>query len=333
MIRLGAVLEFRAPQGGFVYAQYARDGLEGEQLLRALPGVHEQRPDDLQAVVDQPERFWEQLQISAVLDDGYACIAGHADVPLTARAFPLFRSPTLPDPFTRRVETWRIWDDKEVCLVSVDEMSRELWGVSIGGYSSRDDFVNRIASGWTPRDEVVDTSPGRSPEEIARLRMTHVLRYESETAARRAGQVVSADLDEVEVVLHAHEGWLLLWREPVTEWNQERSEQMLRRLAHATGGTYEGYHYPQDSQAAGDARLVRHFLIFADERSARRAADRMQREDFHVVEVEVAGGDWSVVAERTAGEDERDDDMEILEDIAEAFGGDYIGDEIATGDE
>ena len=325
---LGAVIEF-STRRGVAYGQYALDGTEGEQLLRVLPGFFQQRPRDLASVVAQRERFWEQVELSALLADDFAAVAGVEDVPRHARRHPAFRSPGLPDPFTGVIESWRIWDDRSVTVVPVDELTEEQRSLSLGGHAVRDDLVARIEEGWSPEDHRLE--PIEPRPDAGRLRMTHVLGYKSRSEADRGARAVEEAGFLDPAVKREHGEWVATAQEQAVAWDQRRSEAVLERIARATGGEYIGYDYPRDPPGDDIAEAVSHTLVVATEVDARRATGRLRR-DFEAPSYRRSGDEWHVTAREPLDGYDREISHALLQSAAAELGGTYLGDAFEHGD-
>jgi hypothetical protein len=145
--QIGDVIEIWTPRG-LAYAQYTHEHREPPRygsLLRVLPGLCDRQPDDLRALVEQEERFSVFFPLGAALARGIFRIVGNADVPLSKRPFPIFRSKTPTgtiywdgrrewrEAWWRRTPRWR--------RRAIDE----IWNDTA--------LVGRVSSDWKPADD------------------------------------------------------------------------------------------------------------------------------------------------------------------------------------
>jgi hypothetical protein len=149
--RIGDVIAIPTPAGEG-YAQYTHDHEDYGELIRVLPGTLEQEPGDLQALVDQRERFNVFFPLAAALRQGIVNVVANAAVPRAAHDFPRFRAgiPVPGEP--GKYQRWYIWDGAEEW--PVDELSDEQRDLSIREIVNDTMLVKLIVSGWSPRDEV-----------------------------------------------------------------------------------------------------------------------------------------------------------------------------------
>lgn len=147
--RLGDVVEINTPDG-FAYAQYVNKDKTYGALIRVLPGVYEHRPDDLNAIAAQEERFFVFFPLAAALREGAVRAVGSAIIPESARQMPTMRMPGLRDA-SGRPESWWLWQDgEERRLPRLGPDERRL---SIAAVVNDTLLIDRIISGWTPADE------------------------------------------------------------------------------------------------------------------------------------------------------------------------------------
>ncbi len=143
---VGDVVEVRTAKG-LCYAQASHFHPRYGALLRAFPTFSAARPDDLAAVVAEREAFVLFFPLGAAVRAGRVEPVGRCDVPASARGFPTFRAGT-PDPVTRKVETWWLWDGEREWRVGA--LTPEQRAFPIRGVWNDTMLVARLEAGWTP---------------------------------------------------------------------------------------------------------------------------------------------------------------------------------------
>ena len=149
---IGDIIEIPGPYG-LAYAQYTHEHTSPPKLgslLRMLPGTYESRPANLLDLVYGCERFYAFYPLSYMLKEGAVRIVAHAPVPEHAREFPLFRAAGNIDEGTGRVVDWWLWDGQREWRIG--ELTPELLRLPIRSIVSHELLVERIASGWLPKD-------------------------------------------------------------------------------------------------------------------------------------------------------------------------------------
>lgn len=145
-VGVGAVVEIPTRRG-LAYAQMSHDHPTHGPLLRVLPGFHAERPQDLGPVVAQRESFVAFFPLKHAVRQNIFEIVGQAELPETARTFPLFRA-GVPDRDTRKVKLWWFWDgEKEWRVGSIDAKQRRM---PLREVVNDTLLVERIEQDWTP---------------------------------------------------------------------------------------------------------------------------------------------------------------------------------------
>jgi hypothetical protein len=151
--KIGDIVELTTP-AGFAYAQYTYKHMEPPrygELIRVLPGLYEERPDDLASLARENERFFTFFPLGPACSKGIVEIVGNEDIPENAQGLPLMR---VPGAIERdgKVLNWWLWDGKNSRPIGgLDDLSRPL---SILRIMSDVTLINRIVSGWSPEDDV-----------------------------------------------------------------------------------------------------------------------------------------------------------------------------------
>lgn len=150
--QIGDVIEFETP-AGLAYAQFTLHYTAPPRygaLLRVLPGLFPKCPSDFGSLVQQRERFSTFFPLGAACARGIVRIVANEPVPERASGLPLMR---MAGGMRRdgRVLNWWLWDgEREWPVDALTEKEREL---SILEVMNDTALVDRIASGWSPRDE------------------------------------------------------------------------------------------------------------------------------------------------------------------------------------
>lgn len=129
--------------------QYIGNDNEFGHLVRAL-----QMPDDcadgaLTETIAKPEMFLTFFPLTAAIRRGICDYIGHYDVPAGASQTPAMKRPGARAP-DGRILTWLIIrDGKEYLVSSLSEDEKDL---SIAAICNDTKLVERVNSGWQPRD-------------------------------------------------------------------------------------------------------------------------------------------------------------------------------------
>jgi hypothetical protein len=147
VIKAGDVFEIRTP-AGTAYFQATRFDPSQGHLIRVLPGTFVARPD-LTSLAAGGERFWLYFPLGAAWRRKIVNRVSNEPIPPSARALPLMRSPGRVE--HGRVASWAIMDGDTI-LRWVGALSDAERDLSIAGLWNDTLLVERIASGWAPRD-------------------------------------------------------------------------------------------------------------------------------------------------------------------------------------
>jgi hypothetical protein len=105
----GAVVEVSTPRGA-AYVQVTHVHREFGPLVRVLPGLHEERPRDFDALAAGDARFIAFCPVDAGVSQGTMQVVANAEIPPSDQAFPLFKAAGGRDPVTGEVWNWWLWD-------------------------------------------------------------------------------------------------------------------------------------------------------------------------------------------------------------------------------
>ena len=159
-LMLGDVIEIPLSGKRLAYAQYThyhRDPPVFGHLIRVLPGLFRKRPDSFAELVQHQERFYAFFPAGPAVHRGWVRIVGHEEIPERCRPFPLFKhTNVIARPL--RPQYWeRLWDGKRD--IPIDELRPDQYDLPILQIIPFDVLVERIESGWSPRDEVLIDQP------------------------------------------------------------------------------------------------------------------------------------------------------------------------------
>ena len=150
MAKPGDTVEIQTPRG-LAYAQVTlRAPLYGT-LIRVIDGFWDQRPQDVKEVVDRAEAFFTFFPVAAAVRRGIVANIGSAPIPERARGFPLLRQRGVIRP-DGTVSAWWLWDGDKKWRVG--QLSDELRDLSIAEVINDTLLVERLNTGWRPRDVV-----------------------------------------------------------------------------------------------------------------------------------------------------------------------------------
>jgi hypothetical protein len=158
---LGDVVEIPLV-GGFAYAQYVfkhTDPPQYGELIRVLPGVFDVPPDNLQALVEGPDRFVQFYPLGVAVSARFVRIVGQFDVPDRFRTLPLFKAGGFNDPKTKEIRSWWLWDGQKSW--QEDPLAVEHYDLPDRGIVGHPLLMELIETGWHPRDEVFRGRPDR----------------------------------------------------------------------------------------------------------------------------------------------------------------------------
>ena len=268
--KVGDVIELPTSQG-LAYIQYSTvdDNRENGPLVRVLPGLLDERPQNLTDLVQQKERFFAYVDVGGLIRRPGVRIIGNFPVPERAQGIPMMKVPLHvqgeEDIFIS--QKWFLTDGIDEWYVG--ELTPEQEELSIEEDLWYEDLVDRIESGWSPRDYVKKDqvlTPGQEEEEefliagkllpdeffeeveTAELppgaRVEHFLLCSRKSQAMRTARAleaagysttVSQEPDDEELPWH-------IVAEPPDHESRGRDEQTdeLERLATQYGAVYEG---------------------------------------------------------------------------------------------
>ena len=145
--KIGDVIEIQTPKG-FAYAQYTYKHDAPPKygaLIRVLPGLYQERPDDFKKIVELESQFITFFPLGSACNRGIVQIVGNEDIPDSEKLFPTFRSGT-PNR-EGKVETWWLWDGEKEWKVG--KLAPGMEKYPIRGVWNDALLIQRIVEGWS----------------------------------------------------------------------------------------------------------------------------------------------------------------------------------------
>ncbi len=253
--RIGDVIEI-ATSMGLAYVQYCHDHAQYGSLIRVLPGLFAQRPEDVCEVAQGPETFFTFYPVNAAARRKMISIVARCPVPESARRFPLLRHHGGKDRTTEEM-TWWLWDRKGVAASRVKELTDEQKHMSTAEISNHAALIEMITSGWTPlqqfegyaagaaarREKARQATPAAAtqPQPSAAPTLRHYLYFRDRKKAEQAEARIRQNGGQVESRLSADgEQWLVLVTRPAGD-DIEQVHDELEQIAKSLGGEYDGW--------------------------------------------------------------------------------------------
>ena len=146
-VKPGDVFEIDTPIGKAYFQVTLFDPGQGH-LIRVLPGGFETTPD-LEALVSVTERFWLYFPLGAAWRRKIVKRVSNEAIPEAARRRLLMRSPGHVE--GGRVERWAIVDGDRI-VKWVPTLTDAERNMQTSGTWNDTLLIERIASGWRPRD-------------------------------------------------------------------------------------------------------------------------------------------------------------------------------------
>ena len=152
--KFGDIYEVQLSKG-VAYVQYVFRHTAGREtsahgpLIRVLPGLFKTPLSEPAAIAEKEERFVAFYWVPGAINDGDFKQVGAAPVQERFKKCPLFKNGA--------AENWRLWDGDTYTLV--DPFPPQYFDLPTTELVPHSGLVNRIESGWHPRDEVFSRNP------------------------------------------------------------------------------------------------------------------------------------------------------------------------------
>lgn len=146
---LGDLFEMKT-RCGLAYFQFVNKHAEFGQLIRVLPGVHNERPQYLERLVGEKELYFVFFPVSAAAARGFVSKVANLPVPTWAEAFPTMRRPGARGSDGKILNWFLVNDRGEQFLKNLSDEQRTL---SLAVIWNDTLLAERICSGWVPAHE------------------------------------------------------------------------------------------------------------------------------------------------------------------------------------
>ena len=146
--RIGDVIEIPTPKG-LAYAQFTHKHETPPRygaLLRVLPGLFTQRPEDFSALVSQRPEFMTFFPLGAACNRAIVHVVASEPIPAHSSSFPIFRN-SHRDRTGKRTGPWFLWDGEREWRVEhlSDDQLREYPPLGVWNDTL---LIERILAGW-----------------------------------------------------------------------------------------------------------------------------------------------------------------------------------------
>lgn len=140
---LGDIVEIKTDHG-LAYVQVTHDHPSYPPAVRALPGLHDTRPDDLVSLASEEARFTAMIPLQGALKKlGLDFdLADHADIPEAGQSFPTFRMPIRDK--QGNIVYWWFWDGRGLSYST--ELDPEQNDMSLRDVMSAEQFHERLVN-------------------------------------------------------------------------------------------------------------------------------------------------------------------------------------------
>ena len=162
-VRPGDIIEIPT-SNGMSYALYIMKKIQWGALISIFNKNYETRPANVESSVSGSPSFQIFFPLTTAVNRSIFLVVGHISLPSEASQFPLFRD-GVPDPITRRVGVWWLWDGENEWRVG--DLSPEQRKLPIRQIANDTMLIHLIESGWTPEEEGADLNP-HPPTPLAR---------------------------------------------------------------------------------------------------------------------------------------------------------------------
>ncbi|AJC15122.1 hypothetical protein [Pandoraea sputorum] len=149
MIRFGDVFSISTSKGD-AYFQYVSKNPQMGWMIRVLPGIYSECPEDMSALVDKETNFWIFFPVAAALRRKLTAKIGRFKIPEHSQKMPIFRA-GIRHSVTKKVENWWLWDGEREWMVG--EITEDQRKLPIRGIWNDTLLIKRIEDGWLPEHD------------------------------------------------------------------------------------------------------------------------------------------------------------------------------------
>ncbi len=144
--KIGDIIEI-ATSKGFGYAQYSHKHPTHGYMLRVFRPIFAERPQSFDLLAQSEPGFITFFPLGAAVNRNIVAIAGHAALPASAEAFPLFRTGII-DPKTGKIDLWWLWDGDTEWRAG--KLSPDQYDLPLRGIINDTLLIEYIETGWAP---------------------------------------------------------------------------------------------------------------------------------------------------------------------------------------
>lgn len=143
-IKIGAIVEIRTA-AGLAYAQYTNHHPSYGEVVRILPGLHEQRPDDFAWLVQSEGGTHVLLPLKKAVgrDGAPLAVVGWQPVPPSQKRFPTFRMAVRDR--QGNIVYWWLWDG--AMIWHQKELSSDQQQLPFRAVLSLDELIKQVQEG------------------------------------------------------------------------------------------------------------------------------------------------------------------------------------------
>lgn len=132
--------------------QYVYEDAQMGSLIRVLAGFFDHRPESLDKISTEEERFLTFFPVRAAESEKIIEFVGNEPVPERCQKLPTFRSPGKIDTINKRVINWWLWDGETAWRV--ETLTEEQKDFPIKAIWNDTLLRERVMAEWRPRDYV-----------------------------------------------------------------------------------------------------------------------------------------------------------------------------------
>lgn len=148
-LKVGDVFEIHTPRGK-AYIQYvSNDEVIGE-LIRVLPGVYDNLPDNIKEIASGKEEFFIHFPLKAALKQKILKRVSNFDLPKNFKIPTKFRTEVTDN--EGNIIGWHIVDYDTLKRETVSKLSEEQTKLSPWGTWNDTLLIERISQGWTLKE-------------------------------------------------------------------------------------------------------------------------------------------------------------------------------------
>jgi hypothetical protein len=255
---IGDIYELRT-NSGLAYVQYTHEAEDGTQLIRVLPGVYSNRPNNIAMLSQQRELYFTFTFLMHALRKKEIDLVSNEPVPDWAKPFPTMRK-VAGRARGGKILGWHIGHGLRLYTVQemqqalhVRELTAEQKQLSIAAIWPIATLATQIEQGWTLEhaEDFEEAARKRTEQEVQGKEnsqpgprfIDHYLYFPRQSNAKQVSQQLQGRGWLVEIKMGADgKNWLVLAKQPVPiEQDIEDIRDYLEQLARNFQGEYDGW--------------------------------------------------------------------------------------------